>query len=85
MDMELEEIFGLFLEGYLSSSFEGQLTFFLRNLKILEWFKLTCFHNTIILVLYMINPFFAWFFEIEIAYIPHAKILKFLEGELGDM
>jgi len=36
LDMAIEEIFDLFLEGCFSSSLQGQLTYFSKNLKILQ-------------------------------------------------
>jgi hypothetical protein len=36
LDMAIEEIFGLFLEGCFSSSLQGQLTYFSKKLKILQ-------------------------------------------------
>jgi hypothetical protein len=57
-------MFGLFLKGYLSSSFKGQLNSFFTFKKILEWSKLACFLNVDmqLVVLNMINHFLVWVF-----------------------
>jgi hypothetical protein len=68
LEMELEEMFGFFLEGCLSFSLRGQLTSSSTFLKLLQWFELTCFFNTFItlVVLYIINPFLAWVFLLHL-------------------
>ncbi len=60
LNMELEKMFGLFLKGFFSSSFKGQLTFFSNFFKILELFELTCFLNAYTInCIYMTNLFLA--------------------------
>ena len=66
LDVELEEMFGLFMEGFLSSCLKGQLIFSSNLFTILEWCELTCFFNVVmpLVVLYMTNPFLGWGFGI---------------------
>ncbi len=65
--MELKDTFGLFLEGYLSSSLKGQLIFSSIFFEILGWSELTCFFNVTMTIvqLYMISPFLVAFLDLH--------------------